>query len=152
MCNRGKTVNNTKTCAYNTRHYAWQCVRMTLRIMQQLVSKRASTCRWFSTYKKILRVGQQSVLLPIDALRHVLVPAMCAEGSSLSSQECQLGGLGTQMAGQPRCQVSSLTYHSIYQMNCGPWCTKKMDEHTIGFLWKASRLVATSSVLQCHYL
>jgi hypothetical protein len=29
---------------------------------------------------------------------------------------------------------------------------KKMDENTIGFLWKASRLVATSSVLQCHYL
>jgi len=29
---------------------------MTLRIMQQLASKRVSTCRWFSKYKKILKV------------------------------------------------------------------------------------------------
>ena len=75
-----KTVNNTKTCAYNTGHYEWPCVMITLRIMQQLPSKRVSTCRWFSKYKKILKVGQQSVLLPIDALRHVLVPAMCVGG------------------------------------------------------------------------
>ena len=80
-CNRGKTVNNTKTCAYNTWYYKWLCVRMTLRVMQQLASKCVSTCGGFSKYKKILKVGQQSVLLPIDALRHiVLVPAMCVGG------------------------------------------------------------------------
>ena len=34
-----------------------------------------------------------------------------------------------------------------------PWCPQKnMDENTVGFLWEASKLVARSSVLQCHYL
>jgi len=29
-----KTVKNMETCAYNTGHYEWLCVRMMLRIMQ----------------------------------------------------------------------------------------------------------------------
>ena len=84
-----------KTCAYNTGYCERLCVRVTLRIMHQSASKRVSACRWFYKYKKILKVGQQSVSLPIDALRHiVLVPTICVGGP------CQLGYHSTQMAGQ----------------------------------------------------
>jgi hypothetical protein len=33
-CNRGKSVKNMETYAYNTGYYKWLCVRKTLRIMQ----------------------------------------------------------------------------------------------------------------------
>ena len=47
-------------------------------------------------------------------------------------------------------RVPSLTLSSKLD---NPWCLQKnMDENAVGLLWKASRLVATSSVLQCHYL
>ena len=76
-----KTVKNIETCAYNTVYYEWLCVRMTLRIMQQLALKCVGMCRWFYKYKKILKVGQQSVLLPIDALRRVVfVPTLFVGG------------------------------------------------------------------------
>ena len=45
-------------------------------------------------------VGQQSVLLPIDALRHVFSTNDLHESSRLQSQACYLGDLCTQMAGR----------------------------------------------------
>jgi hypothetical protein len=50
-------VKNMVTCAYNTGYCEWLCVRMTLRIMQYLASKRVSTSRLFGKYKKMVKVG-----------------------------------------------------------------------------------------------
>ena len=105
----------------------------------------------FRQYKKILKVGQLWFFVQVDTVSHVILVQTTGIGVVIIGR----GMLVRVPPDKDGRRVTLLTFIiDLLSSNVeNLYCTQKsMFENAGGFLWKASKLVATSSVLQCHYL